>query len=529
MFSLLSDENLNESNFDDFELTSKSEAPNTDASFVEEVTDNASFMDEEDDEDEFSVAAHASKSAIQTTTTKDGCSYVCVQPPNVPGHETQGNPKFAWCIKHGDRYPSATAFHEFVNTKYSKERNFMVRKTSSNRKAPKEIPDGCHPPDGIYAQMVVCTLAGAPARKKEGIAEEKRRDRKSLKCGCGWGVRGKWDWKSKEYVIQVEPEKNLLHTNGCNPTPAQKLISITKRTKGKIQRIPLDVLEDIKVMFEEAQPISYIRARIRNRIPLHIRTDARWFMNLRVRLEREKLAEKQPNSDSHADASNDVVPSLQTDAAIIPTVMRSIIGPILRLQGLPILNILSKLQQDVPGFMYEYVVDKQNQLAGWCYMTPRQRASLEDNGHVVFIDTNAKGTNKYGMPFFAPAVMNQDNKHDVVLYGCCMTSSGEAIRWILKCMCKMVPAFPGMNSTIFSDDGCPESAVAEHLPGSTHLLCAWHIIDVDLYNCGCDLKYVPHICMVHKINPLSSSVTYQSVCSGPSVLPFCDLHAGIRE
>ena len=200
-----------------------------DAGFVKEVTDNASCMDEEDDEDEFSVAAHASKSAIQTTTTKDGFSYVCVQPPNVPGHETQGNPKFAWCIKHGDRYPSATAFHEFVNTKYSKERNFMVRKKSSNRKAPKEIPDGCHPPDGIYAQMVVCTLAGAPARKKEGIAEEKRRDRKSLKCGCGWGVRGKWDWKSKEYVIQVEPEKNLLHTNGCNPTPAQKLISITHR------------------------------------------------------------------------------------------------------------------------------------------------------------------------------------------------------------------------------------------------------------------------------------------------------------
>ena len=193
MFSLLSDENLNESNFDDFELTSKSEAPNTDACFVEEVTDNASVMDEEDDEDEFSVATHASKSAIQTTTTKDGFSYVCVQPPNVPGHETQGNPKFAWCIKHGDRYPSATAFHEFVNTKYSKERNFMVRKTSSNRKAPKEIPDGCHPPDGMYAQMVVCTLAGAPARKKEGIAEEQRRDRKSLKCGCGWGVCGRWD------------------------------------------------------------------------------------------------------------------------------------------------------------------------------------------------------------------------------------------------------------------------------------------------------------------------------------------------
>ena len=46
-------------------------------------------MDEKDDDGEFSVAAHAYKSGIQTTTTKDGWSHVCVQPPNVPGHETQ--------------------------------------------------------------------------------------------------------------------------------------------------------------------------------------------------------------------------------------------------------------------------------------------------------------------------------------------------------------------------------------------------------------------------------------------------------
>ena len=71
----------------------------------------------------------------------------------------------------------------------------------------------------------------------------------------------------------------------------------------------------------------------------------------------------------------------------------------LRLQGLPVLNLLQKLQREVPGFMFEYVVDRENQLAGWCYMTPRQRASLEDNGDVLFFDTNAKGTNKYGMPF----------------------------------------------------------------------------------------------------------------------------------
>ena len=87
--------------------------------------------------------------------------------------------------------------------------------------------------------------------------------------------------------------------------------------------------------------------------------------------------------------------------------------------------------------------------------------------------------------------MNQDNKHDIVLYGCCVTASGEAIGWVLECMCKMVPAFRGKKSTIFSDDACPEAVVvAEQLPGSTHLLCAWHIINLDLYiyNCGKECK-----------------------------------------
>ena len=100
-----------------------------------------------------------------------------------------------------------------------------------------------------------------------------------------------------------------------------------------------------------------------------------------------------------------------------------------------------------------------------------------------FFYSSAKGTNKYGMPFFAPTVMNQDNKHDVVLYGCCMTASGEAIKWILSSMCQMAPAFADINSTIFTDDGCPDSVVADQLPASTHLLCAWHIIDLDIYNC----------------------------------------------
>ena len=42
--------------------------------------------------------------------------------------------------------------------------------------------------------------------------------------------------------------------------------------------------------------------------------------------------------------------------------------------------------------------------------------------------------------------------------------------------------------TVFTDDACPEPVVATELPASTHLLCSWHIIALDIYNCGKECK-----------------------------------------
>ena len=425
-----------------------------------------------------------------STVSPLGPSFVAVPEPTT-GSNNAAPMSYCWDIKDGDQHENATAFYDYVDSNYSKERNFEIRKESTNKTFPKHVPKECYPSDGIYSQLLCCVLGGGTRKKKEGIAEEKRRNRKSLKVGCSWAVRGVWNYKIMRYVINVSEQRTELeHTNGCNPSPQQQLISVTKRTRRKICRIPADVFEDIKVMFEEGQPISFIRARIRNRIPLHIKTDARWFVMLRCAIERQNKKDQKRNEcdatePTHTQqAHTEEAPAMTSDATVIPTVMRSIIGPVLRLQGLPVLNILERLRREVKGFMYNFVTDREGQLAGWCYMTPRQRASLEDNGSVLFFDTNAKGTNKYGMPFFAPAVMNQDNKHDIVLYGCCVTAGAEAIHWVLESMCKMVPAWEQMPCTFFSDDGCPEPVVRKRLPKATHLLCAWHIIDLDLYNCA---------------------------------------------
>ena len=113
------------------------------------------------------------------------------------------------------------------------------------------------------------------------------------------------------------------------------------------------------------------------------------------------MVEGETNPLRPAPTSRSDIPSVVPDATIILAVMRSIVGPILRMDGLPVLNILEKLRKSVPGFMYRYLLDKDGQLAGWCYSTPRQRAALEDSGHIIFADFKAKGTNKYGWPYFS--------------------------------------------------------------------------------------------------------------------------------
>ena len=87
----------------------------------------------------------------------------------VMATNTSGESCFAWSINHGDKYASATEFYEFVRTKYCKERQFMIRKASTVVKCPKDVPEGCHPPDGVYSQLLECTLAGEPRKKKEGF------------------------------------------------------------------------------------------------------------------------------------------------------------------------------------------------------------------------------------------------------------------------------------------------------------------------------------------------------------------------
>ena len=54
------------------------------------------------------------------------------------------------------------------------------------------------------------------------------------------------------------------------------------------------------------------------------------------------------------------------------------------------LYILNQLKADVPGFEYRLFIDEEtNQLVGWVYMTPSQRAALKKCGQVWFVDNKS--------------------------------------------------------------------------------------------------------------------------------------------
>ena len=193
----------------------------------------------------------------------------------------------------------------------------------------------------------------------------------------------------------------------------------TEINKGKIERLAPSVLHSIREMMEDKFPLPIIRKRIRNKIPVTLLTDAVYFRNLKLKFEREKQKGVLPLIPESAEVENtDENENLSLLGHVnIAAATRALIAPTLCYEGVKIIYILQKLKADVPGFEYRlYVDDATKQLAGWVYMTPRQRAAMKRCGQVWFLDSKAKGTNLHNFPFYAPAIINQDGKHEEAAY-----------------------------------------------------------------------------------------------------------------
>ena len=206
---------------------------------------------------------------------------------------------------------------------------------------------------------------------------------------------------------------------------------------------------------EDKFPLPIIRKRIHNKIPVTLLTDAVYFRNLKLKFEREKQKGVLPLIPESAEVENtDENENLSFLGHVnISAATRALIAPTLCYEGVKIIYILQKLKADVPGFEYRlYVDDATKQLAGWVYMTPRQRAAMKRCGQVWFLDSKAKGTNLHNFPFYAPAIINQDGKHEVAAYGCVCAAGNAAVEWVLRSILDMCPYSAQVCRTVFTDD-----------------------------------------------------------------------------
>ena len=385
---------------------------------------------------------------------------------------------------------------------YAHENNFVVSIGNSLYFQPQERQQALEkaktlPLDNMKYIQIICSKGGGPKAKKtkQATADElpikmvKTRSRTSEKCGCKWVVSGSWNFDDKCFKVVTA---KLEHTDGCNPTPAQQRVMLRKKTRGKVERMAPAVLNSIREMMYDKFPLPIIRKRIRNKIPVTLLTDAVFFRNLKLKFDRDRQKGILPTVSESDTVDNS---DLKEDESILEAVSvasatRSLIAPTLAYEGVKIIYILQKLRTAVPGFEYRLFVDENTkQLAGWVYMTPRQRAAMQKCGQVLFIDTKAKGTNLHNFPFFAPAIVNQDGKHEVVLYGCVCTASNAAVEWVLRSIVDMCPQCLQVCRTIFTDDAVSDDTIHSVFTNVAHLLCAFHIIDLNIYKVAKKCRY----------------------------------------
>ena len=153
--------------------------------------------------------------------------------------------------------------------------------------------------------LVRCSRSGKPKKKKEGLPESRRRERKSLKCGCQFLITVKMlqlgdedgeGGEGDEGGEGAEAEENLRreqcpvviqtvaleHTNGCDPTPPQARLAI--RSRG--QQLTMAMMQQLAVLASIDLPTAKWREYLlQHNLPL--RKDSASIRNLKFRMKKQ--------------------------------------------------------------------------------------------------------------------------------------------------------------------------------------------------------------------------------------------------
>ena len=113
-------------------------------------------------------------------------------------------------------------------------------------------------------------------------------------------------------------------------------------------------------------------------------------------------------------------------------------------------------------------------------MTPMQKWTATQFGQCLFIDATFK-CNDAKFALFLPSVLDENFQVRPICYALVESDKAEdALDFLLGSMVAMCPALPATCVTVFSDKGIPPAAVKRHLPNASHLLCCFHIININV-------------------------------------------------
>ena len=157
--------------------------------------------------------------------------------------------------------------------------------------------------------LVRCSRSGKPKKKKEGVVEAKRRERKSLKCGCQFlisvkmlqlgdedgegeeggeggegaeGEEGEVEGAEGEQCPVVILSVSLGHTGGCDPGLPQARLA--NRARG--QQLTMAMMQQLAVLAN----INVSTAKWRDyllKFNLPLRADAASIRNLKFRMKKQ--------------------------------------------------------------------------------------------------------------------------------------------------------------------------------------------------------------------------------------------------
>ena len=339
--------------------------------------------------------------------------------------------------------------------------------------------------------VMTCSLGGQ-SRKQKAVAstgdasalfkkksktemkasEPKGRASSSLKCGCEWEITVKYDPESQHCFV-----KKLLavHTNGCNPSPAQTA-AVRARRGNTLAHIPLALAVTLRVLLHSRTKPSAIRDLLREHkaVPDSEPIYAQSLINLKLKF--LKMGKNLDNWESayFCDNSGSVT---EEDRKTLARFAREWVQDHLNEDnGANVLQFLQELKQKYPGFEYRCARDGNKCLTAWMFMTAEMQFFAKTYGQVLFCDWMKNGVSDVHWPYQGTVVLDENLSVHIAAHALACTESNESYKFNLTSMTSIVPELHCITKVTFSDRLASEHIFFECL-NSLQLaaLCNWHL------------------------------------------------------